>query len=491
MSNYLRVTVVVAALLLPSVAAAEDAAPDQDFLVGQLRARLADQSAQIDQLTDQVAAAQQNADAGRTAQLKQQVRELLADRSFRESLTSTTLAAGYDKGFFLRSTDDKFLMKFQWQVQMRYTYYQSQPENRYLLPGFRRSDRSGFDFPRSRFKILGHAYTKDLTYLLELSGAENSAYSFGVLYAYLNYHFCDAFNVMMGRMRLQGSRAQTTKITTYQLCELPISDAVFGAGVGVGVRFWGWLADDRGRYYLDVVNSLSGSAGPINNDPPAIDSNPAVLFRTIWHVMGDNPRTDFAQQADFEHHQTPALELAFRYFFDENSADRTSSRIMFAQKRPRYDVGPFGLVPSVGLQTHQFGTEAAFKYQGFSAISEFSVRITDVRTDTAPYFQLTGDDSTNTYYGGYLQMGYLLPIPGWEDKFEVVGRLEGIGGVDNASEGVWIYTAGFNYYIDKNNVKLQTDVTKLSAAPLSSSTYSLANVNDDALIWRVQLTMSF
>ncbi len=48
-----------------------------------------------------------------------------------------------------------------------------------------------------------------------------------------------------------------------------------------------------------------------------------------------------------------------------------------------------------------------------------------------------------------------------------------------------------NYFIKGNNIKLQTDVTKVSEAPISSSTYSLANVNDDALIWRIKLGFAY
>ena len=58
-------------------------------------------------------------------------------------------------------------------------------------------------------------------------------------------------------------------------------------------------------------------------------------------------------------------------------------------------------------------------------------------------------------------------------------------------EGTWDYGGGLNYYIQGHKVKIQTDVTKVSEVPISNSQYSLANVNDDALIWRVQLQVAF
>ena len=43
----------------------------------------------------------------------------------------------------------------------------------------------------------------------------------------------------------------------------------------------------------------------------------------------------------------------------------------------------------------------------------------------------------------------------------------------------------------ERNVKLQTDVTKIYEVPIRSSTASMANVNDDALVWRIQLQVAF
>lgn len=470
-----------------------------DEHVAALEATFEAQQERIKLLQQQVAALQsEDLNAARSGQLKQHIREVLGESDFRESLMSPRLQAGYDKGFFIRSSDEKFLMKFQWQIQFRWTHYDSQNENRYLAPGFERSDRTGFDFARTRFRVLGHAYSKGLTYLIEITHAENTAYDAQSLYAYINYRFADEFNVLFGQMRLMGTRAQTRKITTYQLCELPVSDAVFGAGVGVGVRFWGKLFDKRLSWYLDVANSLSGMRNrTITPDPSELDGTPAILFRTIWHVLGENPGSDFFHQADFARRSVPAMEVGFHYLFDDNDGDAASARIPFTTNdlQRNQGVGAFGLTSSRGLQIHQFGGEAAFKYSGFSATSEFHVRMIDVRSAASPpytpYFQLTGDDSTTTYYGGYLQLGYLLPIPGWEDKFEVVGRVEGIGGIDPGNEGTWVYTGGLNYYIRGNSVKLQTDITKVVEAPITSSTYSLANMNDDALIWRVQLSFNF
>lgn len=492
--------VIVACTLAFNVAALRAATPTGDgyeeALAQQLEALQQRQAERIAALEQQVAARTQDVPQQRDALLRDQIREVLSSADFRESLMPSGLQAGYDHGFFIRSTDDQFLMKFQWLVQARYTYYQSQPENRYLVPGFRRSDRSGFDFTRARFRIFGHVFDKDLTYFLSLTHAENTAYDVRNLYAYVDYRFSDAFHVAVGQMRLNGSRAQMRKISTYQFPELPFSDAVFGGavGVGVGVRFWGQPLGKRVSWWLDVTNSWSGNANrTITNDPPELDGDLAVVFRAVWHVLGKPGGADFAEQADLACLDAPALDLGFHYGFNNDERDSRTSTLPFTP-RNQPGVGAFGLTRTTGAQVHRAGVEAALKYRGFSAVAEYHVAVVDVKNAEhapfTPYYQLTGDDSTNVHHGGYLQVGYMLPIPGQENKWEVVSRLEGVAGVDPDNQGTWIYAAGVNYYFEPE-VKLQMDVSKVVEAPISASTYSLANVNDNALIWRVQMTFAF
>ena len=87
------------------------------------------------------------------------------------------------------------------------------------------------------------------------------------------------------------------------------------------------------------------------------------------------------------------------------------------------------------MQIHTLGYEVAFQYRGFSAISELHVRMLDPRRagrlPFTPWWQFTPASAKDTsFYGGYLQAGYFLPIPGMERKLELAARVEGIGGVD-------------------------------------------------------------
>lgn len=492
----------VGVLALPALAT--DLPSTQDADVARLEALLAAQQKQIEQLEQQVAArAQDEMDAARTEQMKEQIREVLSESEFRESLMPSTLQAGYDNGFFIRSSDDKFKMKFNGLVQFRFTHYATRSDNRYLSPGMRRNDRTGFDLARLRAKVSGHVYTKDLTYLLELDMSQASGYDTRVNYAWVNYRFMEEFQVMAGVFRTQSTRADTESTATMQMVEYPMMNAVFGLATGTGVRFWGNLMEGKGQYNLDIVNSLSNPATrTITTDEALLatghDSNPAVVFRTVWAILGGHclhpdDAGRWTAPCDMAIHDEPALNVGFHYAFNEDWHDGTL-QYPFARST-LFRSGGFGTVSSEGTQMHQIGADAQFKYMGFSVLGEYAARIIDIRdANSAPYtplFLLSGDDSTTVQHGAYVQCGYFLPIPGFERKFEVVGRLGGIVANVGGGEGTWTYAAGLNYYIDGHNVKLQTDVTRVDEVPIANSTYSLANVNDNALIWRVQLQVAF
>lgn len=489
--------------LLAAPALAGGATPATED-VARLEALLEAQQQKIDLLEQQLASqAQADVNAQRVDQMKQQIREVLSEREFRESLMPSTLQAGYDNGFFIRSSDDKFKIKFNGLMQWRWTHYGTRSQNRYLVPGFRRHDRTGFDGNRLRFIVGGHAYTKDLTYHITMDMSRGNEYDVRALYAWANYRFIDEFQVMAGIFRLASTRADFGSTSKMQFCEYPMENIAFGLSRGIGVRFWGKLLEGKGQYYLDFVNALNGVTYTITNDEDVYasgeDNNPAVVFRTVWAILGGtclHPEdkgswTDPA--CDMAVHETPAWNIGFHYAFTEDYHDGTIT--VPYPRRTLWREGGFGLTSSDGLQIHQFGIDTGFMWQGFSATAEYWVRTLDVReADEAPFtplFLATGDDSTNAQHGAYLQCGYFLPIPGLERKLEVVTRFGGISALSGGQEGTWIYAGGLNYYIEGHNVKIQTDVTKVSEVPMTNSTYSLANVNDDALIWRIQLQVAF
>lgn len=478
------VLVLVALVLLgPPTAPADD---DIDRLMEQA----ARQQRELEALRSHVASqTQPDVEAQRVQNLRSLVREVLSEEEF--ALTPQTISAGYDRGFYVRSADEQFVLRIRGMLQFRWTHTgRTRPENSRRQDGSA-ADRSGFDFHRIRLTFSGQLYDEDLTYLVTLRADAAQAYDIDAFHAWINYRLIDEFQIRAGLFRLASTRSDFTSDALQAFPDRPIENDMFRLGEGLGVRLWGQLFQKRLEYYLDVVNSLNGTGNrTITPDPAEHDNNPALVARLVWHVLSKDPATDFASQSDIPRHDEPVFDLGMHYAFNEDASDRLTSRLVLPGP-----LGGFANTTSNGVQINQFGFDAAFKWRGVSLTAEYMLRIIDPRragrAPFTPWWLATGDDSTVAQHGGYMQAGWFLPIPGHEDRLELVARAGGISTLANRSEGLWEYGVGMNYYFRKHDAKLQADITKIHEAPLRSSGVGIPNINDDALIFRVQLQVAF
>lgn len=440
-------------------------------------------------------AAQEEPERLRAAALRAQIRELLADAEFREELAQTTTLAGYDDGFFLKSSDDAYTLNLNGFMQFRWTHAGVQARNRYLDRQRERDDRTGFDIQRIRIIASGNVGSENLTYEFDVLADSPEQYNAGLLWAYFNYRFADEFQVTAGRFNIPGTRANYGDERGYQLIEMPLADAVFNIGDGTGVMIWGDVAAARISYYASIVNGLNGPDNRVitSDDQRELDGNPAFVGRLVWHALGDDP--DAGQyEGDTHFLESPALNIGAHYAFNEDDGDADTTLIPYPWVAPRGG-GGFALTNSNGLRVQQAGVDATFKFMGFSLAAEYEVRFLDVTRSNdlplAPLYRLTGDKSTNAQHGAYLQAGYFLPIPGFEKKVEIAGRVGGISALAGMHEAAWEYAGGVNWYLHGHHLKVQTDVTRIQEAPISNEYLGLGNVNDGALIWRVQMQVAF
>lgn len=131
--------------------------------------------------------------------------------------------AGWDKGFFVRSQDDRFELKIHGRVQTRFTY--EKPEGG--------DYESAFSIPRARIALQGNAYTPSLKYKLQLDFGKGGAALKDFL---VDYRIVDGLlYVRAGQWKRPFSRQQLTSSSRQEFVDRASTDKEFDAGRDIGI----------------------------------------------------------------------------------------------------------------------------------------------------------------------------------------------------------------------------------------------------------------
>jgi len=456
--------------------------------MARLEALVAEQQEKIEALQTRKA---ESLDAARVDQVKELVQEVMRDSEFRESLFPDTVQVGYDKGFYLRSADEQFLLKINAAMQIRYTYYNDQNRNRSVTPRQRYSDRSGVELERVYVGFSGHLFGPDLTYKILVESHSDLANRWQNYLAYVNYRFADELNVMAGLFKPPFGLQELTSDLLQMFADRSMANELFNLDRSAGVQVWGDVLDKKLTYKVALTNGWNNEAGRFGQSDPVreLDQNPAITGRVVWHAMGKvGPG-----ESDLQYHEDPALDVGLSAGYMDDNGDVGDPGILYAiPDLFRDGVGGFGFTNMRGTDVLQLGADAHFKYRGLAATWEYWLRVVDV-TDTnllglaAPYFVATGDDSTFHQQAMQLQVGYFI-IP---KKLEAVTRVGAVWDIGPGGEGVWEYAGGVNYYFQGQNCKLTADVTKINELAVRSVMGNYIDLNDDLTMFRVQLQVMF
>jgi len=487
------VVVALAAVLLIGPPAAFGQQGDLAAQVQQLQAQVKTLQAQLEKVQAG------SVDQMRVEEIKKVMQELLGQPEFREKLLEGALNAGYKDGFFIRSGDD-FLLKINGRIQLRYSFYNKQSRNwdrGQILGAFGTitPDRSGLEIERLRLTFSGYMIEPNLTYLIELQGGTdttdiNGGHNARFRYAWINYKFNDYLQVKAGLFKLPFGRQETTNSKYLMLVDRSLANEMFNLDRSPAVMVHGACSDGVIEYAAAISNGLRNPDSAFDNVDTfnALDQNPAVTARVVWHVLYDQLGKDFVDESDLAYHKKPALDVGLSFAYVDDNGDAVSVPLPFSiPDAIRTFTGGYNLVPNAnGLNLTQFGADAAFKYMGLAVQGEWFVRMVDVSWNGAPWLLLgPGRDDTIHQQGAYVQAGYFI-VP---EKLEAVCRLGGVW--DMEDDSTWEYAGGVNYYIKGHDLKIQADVTKITELPVRSTSANFLNQNDDLLLWRLQLQAAF
>ncbi|MSR28359.1 MAG: hypothetical protein EXS03_02140 [Phycisphaerales bacterium] len=382
----------------------------------------------------------------RALEVREFVKEMLADSETRTSLQGTGATAGWDKGFFLSSADGNFSLRFVGSMQTRYAYNYQPPENQVASGGDPIVvNEWGFEMRRVELEFLGHIIDPSWEYKVKLSFNSNNAVvqtgagvqttsNAAVLEdAYVRKDLGNGFGLRVGQFKSNYDFEETISGTALQFAERTLLNSYFSTKFIQAVQL---------EYRNDFVRVLANyNDGGGNRNVSAIGAEVNVEWATAgrvdWKLMGD--WTQFREFTSWRSSDM-AILLGGAYNWQRGGGSNAFN--------PNY-VGN-----SDGINISYTG-DANLRYDGFSLFGAVLGNTFYARPD---------GEASVTSLGAIVQGAYHLT-----DDLEVMARFEYLnvsGGTTSVAatpsainaQRLNIYTVGANYYIDKNKVKLTADV---------------------------------
>ncbi len=452
-----------------------------DDKVSRLESRVEAHQARIQSLKAQLESCQHRSiDRASAAEVREVVRELMADASFRDSLFPEIQQVGYERGFYIKSSDETFLLRISGFAHVKWAGQNRQTDNPRRPGRQKQDDINGVEIEDLRLILTGHIHSPKLTYQVTTTADTDQDHEWRTWRAYVTYAFADEMKISAGLFKIPFGRQEHAGKAAQQFVDRSLANEVFNLDRAMIAMLHGTFAKRLG-YAMAISN---GFACP--RDSPSreqLDTNFAYTARLVGHILGKPITTE----SDLAWSKDPQLEVGLSFGYNDDNGDRNASALYSVPDRVRRGrgIGGNALADLTGTDLYQFGADAAFRYRGLSVTAEYWLRTIDGDSEFSAWELRTGRDDTSHQQGGYVQAGYFV-LP---KKVEVAARLGGVW--DNHGDDVWEYAFGVNYFPwGTYNVLLQADFTRIAEAPVGSSAANWGQ-NDEINMVRLQLQVKF
>ncbi len=344
----------------------------------------------------------------RAGEIRSLVQDVLADADSRASLQGSGMTAGWDKGFFLASPDGNYRLNVSGLSQFRY-YYNHRDD-----PGAGEDSNShGFENARTQLIFSGHVIDPSWSFLVR--GDFGSAGTFSLLDAYVAKSFDNGLFLIAGQFKVPMLRETLVAEANLLAVERSLIQNEFGAGRTQGAAI-GWSND-----FLKVVFGYTdGHPATGGFNTPALDRSTEWSFTGRADVKIAGEWSQWNQLTSFPGEEFAAFVGAAAHY----------QRSEFGTPDPELDVFLWTVDGSL-----QFG--GAHIYGAFVGRHIESVQGSAVDLDQ---------------YGAVVQGGFFV-MP----KVELYSRYEW-GDTNGNGKDLSILTAGANWYIAKQSVRLTADI---------------------------------
>jgi len=350
------------------------------------------------------------------------------------------------EGFTFTSADGKFRTSLGSSLQLRYSLLDLDDGND--TASKQAQDESKFELRRIKLYLNGYAYSKDLTYKLQLNLANingGATKNGGLLEeTWLNYRLFDEFQVRFGQDKVQFGRQFITSSTAQQFVDQSVVTNAFAPGYDTGLQLHGKIAGGLFTYNTAVF-------GGVGQNTFRATSDNAFNARLAFNPLGE---VKYAE-ADFTQSEKPALSVGANFYRTTLNKSESNNLGFNASKKGWYAIGNPLSDPSrkidetkEAVDYNTAGFDGVFTWQGLSVQGEYFIG------------QADGSTSKNTLraQGYYAQAGYFV-IP---KKLEVAARYAYLDPNRDIANDLQVEaTGGVSWYLSGNNLKLQADYTNI------------------------------
>jgi len=339
---------------------------------------------------------------------------VITEADYKEVVKSKPFDYKLGKGFTFTSADEKFQLSLGGRMQFRYTFMDNDNVG----------DTSKFEMKRVRLLAQGYAYSKDLTYKMEIDPkvlTEANARG-GLLDAFINYKVMDELQFLAGQTKVKYGYTMIQADSALMFVDRVPWIGRMVPAYELGMFAYGKVFNGLMDYAMSVTNGDGQTAsGDYNHNAFAA----RVAFSPLGAMANDEP--------DLAISQKPLLTVGANYFYNTLTAgeNQNSATTGYGWWNGYKDISNYG------FDTH-------FKWMGVAVQGE--VLFSEGNQET------TGIDRRSM--GWYAQAGYMItPKLGVALRFSQFDPNRSVGD-DLQSEQI----GAVSYYFNKHNLKLQADV---------------------------------
>lgn len=342
---------------------------------------------------------------------------VITEADYKEVTKSKPLDYKLGKGFTFTSADERFQLSLGGRMQFRYTFANNDIGN----------DASQFDAKRIRLITQGYAYSKNLTYKMEidprvLADSDGTKSRGGLLDTYVNYRVMDELQFLVGQTKVKFGYSYIQSDANLMFVDRAPFIGTLTPGYEIGAFVYGKVANGMVDYAMSVTNG-DGQTNAASTNHNAFAAR--VAFSPLGAMTNDEP--------DLAISRKPLFTVGANYFFNTLNNNESSATMGTT----------FNPAAGTNNEFNNYGFDAHFKWMGLAVQGE------------ALFLQADNSAGTSRRaLGWYAQAGYMVtPKIGLAFRYSQYDPNRAVSN-DMQTEQI----GAVSYYFDKHNLKVQADV---------------------------------